>query len=248
VKTGVEIAVRDPSNGGRGWSYVFVFDDPPPLSLYDEVHDAPDLVIDGPLRVIRRTRVRVPIAFWPDATMESTIQFLPDRIVIEGPDRLPRRVRHFARDLRLRLSWDFTAPPGATVHAAPVPSGVAVDGRTDPIEAALDGAPSYWWALALPRDRALVGVFENLDLSGGAPTLPVLFYRDDAEPDPPESYPGSRPGVGWRFDRPGADDPAGTPNRVHLFVLGAFHPGSETGPLDTATRPLEVVTGPGLGD
>jgi len=320
VKKGIEVAVRDATGGGRGWSYVFVFDAPPPLPRFDEVRDVPaaggegeavvtpyyrvrfapvgggafmtelaidgrglghlgpnlldrmksrtegshrllprafrrsesnfsatpDLLIDGPLRVIRRTRVRVPIPFWPDATMDQSVQFLPDQIVMEGPDRLPRRVLHFAWNLRLRLSWDFTAPPGAKVHAAPVPSGVLVDGYTDPVETALDGAPSFWWALSLPKDGALVGVFENADLSGGAPTLPVIFYRDGPAPDPPESEAGSAPGVGWNFDHPGADDPAITPNRIHLFVLDTFRPGAETGPLDTATRPLQVLTGRGL--
>ncbi len=202
-------------------------------------------VIDGPLRAIRKIERRVRLRPWLDARMESTTIHLPDRVILEEPDGVPGAMSNLVRDVTARLYWDFQPPDGSTVFAAPIPKGVPADGKETPVEEALDGLPSAWWALRTPQHGALLAVFQKGAKGGTRSPAPTLLFSDDATPDPPERAPGRRPAIGWQLTNAGRRAGDG-PDQVHLYVLEDFGPGTEKIVLARLGAPLRVKAGPGL--
>ncbi|MFQ5458646.1 MAG: hypothetical protein ACE5FC_09390, partial [Myxococcota bacterium] len=205
--------------------------------------------IDGPLRALRPVERSFHLPWRPDAPVRGMTTFLPDRVIIDDPGRIPPRLGFFARTFEARVSWDFVASPGSRVYCAPVPLGVAANGVTGPAEAAINGVPSTWWALATPRGGALLAIHEHRRRGRLLPAeraYPTLAYRDDQTPAPPEARAGSTPAIGWHLHArpPGAYWEQ--PSRVHLFVLDKFRPGDEKLRLKWIRTPLRVKVGPGL--
>ena len=150
---------------------------------------------DGPIRVVRRSRIRVDIGWGlPSPTIVAEDYFYADHAEAPVYISLPFSLAYVFGDLDVRLYLDFRALDGFRVAAQGLGDGVVVGGRAPPT----DVAPKTTWFLL---DGGQIAFFHRLRFG---PTLGGvdcrLFYVDDPRrEDPPESVPGVRPAIGYRI-------------------------------------------------
>jgi hypothetical protein len=208
--------------------------------------------IDGPVRVIRRTRSRL-ILFWnipsPSAVFDNlyyyssfsfptsvTLPFDAGKIVSEGSFRVSIDSPRLSGQRRYRNSnW---------------PEGVIQDGVMSEAEKKLaaDPRPFTWSATGNPgpdgRDHG--GWFNRLKVMDDNPRFqPRVYYVDDLNhADPPDEEPGSYGNGGYQVsDLQGL--PAGTYTLVSvMYNAPAFAPEDAPRYLDILDHPLRVTVSP----
>jgi len=197
--------------------------------------------IDGPVRVIRRTRNRV-VLFWkipsPSAVQDNFFYgtFFEFPVAIT----LPLDMDTFLSACDLRISLDGEAPAGQWFLNSRNPTPVRMDGKTSPEEAALDLRPADW-SITFGRSPGNRGGWVNrLSIVSNVDLRPELFYVDREEvPDPPEEQPGQIGNVGYQVR-----NLKGLTRGTHilssaLYSFEKYEPGIEKRFLAIEDAPLE---------
>jgi hypothetical protein len=152
---------------------------------------------DGPIRVVRRSRIRVEIGWGlPSPTIFAEDYFYADHAEAPVYISLPFSLAYVFGDLDVRLYLDFRGLDGFRVAADGLPDGsltVGSGGLAGP-----SPTPKTSWFLL---DGGQIAFFHRLRFG---PTLGGidcrLFYVDDpTRRDPPESVVGLRPAIGYRI-------------------------------------------------
>ena len=161
--------------------------------------------IDGPVRVVRRTRNRM-VLFWKIPSPASDIDNVYYRNSFEFPTRveLPFDAKSIFKSGEFRVSTDLDCDEvtGRVFRNENNPVGVTIDGRTDDAERALDARPYDWSSVAGRGENDRGGWLNRLVYDPTiAPIRPVLYYVDDETAlDPPEDYPGQCGDIGYYLE------------------------------------------------
>jgi hypothetical protein len=153
---------------------------------------------DGPIRVVRRSRIGIEIGWGlPAPSIINEDYFYADYAEAPVHISLPFSLAYVFGDLDVRLYLDFLKLDGFRVVAEGLPSGTRIVGSPPTDRAPQDEPRTHWFLL----EGRSVKFFHRLRFG---PTLDRLecrlFYVDDpARPDPPEAVPGSVPGIGYRL-------------------------------------------------
>jgi hypothetical protein len=147
---------------------------------------------EGPIRVIRRARIRTRIGYGlPQPEVMADNIFTDDTFESPSTVRIPFDLRYVLGNLELRSFMDFDDLRNGRVFTrehAPVPIGC------DLPQPPVNGVETNWFGLTGPE-----GTFvQDLLLSPDLRTVKVQLYAvADPAPDPPERVPGNCPGLGY---------------------------------------------------
>jgi len=157
-------------------------------------------VIDGPVRVIRRLRVRINSTVFRIHINTVDVVYYPDYFTMDVPVPMGMMFSwYYQADARMSLDLADDAPPMVFFNEnnAPAP-GVVADGNLSEEEKKLDLRPTKWICLA---GRA-GNVAMRLDQREGSRAYQDIYYRDDVKAiDGPENYPGARGDSGFSMAR-----------------------------------------------
>jgi len=199
--------------------------------------------IDGPVRVLRRTRNRV-VLFWkipsPSALQDNFFYgtFFEFPVAIS----LPFDLDTFLSDASLRISVDLEGHPHQVFINSNNPTPVRMDGKTSALETALDLSPARWSVVYDASQKGSAGMVNRLSISANTPLFPHQYYVDDqTRPDAPESTPGQVGNLGYEVK-----NLKGLTKGTHLltsvlYCFPRYHPGIEARYLAIKDAPLEVV-------
>lgn len=155
--------------------------------------------LDGPVRVLRRTRNRLII--WWKIPSPSAIQdnyFYGTHFEFPISVTLPMDLDAFLSEATLRISVDLKGSPRRVFFNEHNPEPVAIDGRWTAAEAGLDLRPYTWSVLHGTRSNDSAGWFNRLSIGANTPIDPYLYYRDNAQQaDAPEGIPGQVGDLGY---------------------------------------------------
>ena len=157
--------------------------------------------IDGPIRVIRRTRNRI-ILFWniPSPSAIQDNYFYRDSFIFPILVSLPFDLDLFFRKASLRISVDLKSKTLRRFVNEHNRSPVLIDGKKSAAEAALDKRPYGWSAIYGDNPRSPGGWFNRLSMEDSSIT-PQLYYVDEEEnDDPPERSAGQIGNIGYQVD------------------------------------------------
>ncbi len=156
--------------------------------------------IDGPVRVVRRTRNRL-VLFWkipsPSAIQDNFFYgtFFEFPVAVT----LPFDMDTFLSACDLRISLDGEAAAGQWFLNSRNRTPVPMDGEMSSEEERLDMAPADWSITFgnSPGNRG--GWVNRLSIVSNVDLKPDLFYVDQvSRPDPPETFPGQIGNVGYQ--------------------------------------------------
>lgn len=155
--------------------------------------------IDGPVRVLRRTRNRLII--WWKIPSPSAVQdnFFYGRY-FEFPIQvsLPLDLDSFLSEATLRISVDLKGKPEREFINARNRTPVKMDGVPTADEKALDRRPAQWSALYGTRVGNTGGWFNRLTVGANTRIDPWLYYGDDSShADAPEATVGEVGDIGY---------------------------------------------------
>ncbi len=198
--------------------------------------------IDGPVRVIRRTRNRL-VLFWkiPSPSAVQDNYFYGTYFEFPVTVTLPLDMDTFLSECVLRISLDGSTPDGWWFLNSRNPRAVAMDGVWSAEEAAMDTAPAAWSVTFGKAPGHRGGWVNRLTIVSNVDLHPDLFYVDRAtEPDPPENYPGQVGNVGYIVR-----DLKGLTRGTHvlssvLYTFPEYEPGIEKRYLAVKDAPLRV--------
>lgn len=155
--------------------------------------------LDGPVRVLRRTRNRLII--WWKLPSPSAVQdnfFYGNHFEFPISVTLPLDLDTFLSEATLRISVDLKGNPRRVFFNDHNPEPVAIDGSWSEAEAKLDPRPYSWSVLHGTRPNDTAGWFNRLSIGANTPIDPYLYYQDNgAQADPPESSPGQVGDLGY---------------------------------------------------
>jgi hypothetical protein len=209
--------------------------------------------IDGPVRVIRRTRNRLVI--WWKVPSPSALQdnFFYDTF-FEFPISvsLPIDLDDFLSEASLRISVDLKGNPQRRFINNRNTQPVMMDGQSSAEENKLDRRPYSWSVVYGTRSDDTAGWLNRLTIGASTKLRPELYYEDDTKKqDGPEEVPGQVGDVGYFMP-----DLSGLTRGTHLLtsVLYSFpkyQPGLEQKLLAVRDFPLKVtmtrnLPGPGV--
>lgn len=204
--------------------------------------------IDGPVRVIRRTRNRI-ILFWKIPSPSSDI----DNVYYGNQFRFPTRVElpfdtdAVFKSASFRVSTDLLpAAKGRVFRNEHNPDGVVLDGKMSEAEKNLDPAPYKWGCVtgAGPEDSAgwLNRMLYDKEHS---PVHPSLYYIDDEKTtDSPEDVPGEIGDIGYNLEsmiklKKGYFELVSV-----MYHLPSYSPETIQRLLDAVDRPITVSVRP----
>jgi hypothetical protein len=186
----------------------------------------------GPVRAVRRSRHQVAVGLGIRLTAGlAHTYFYPRHVYGPGSLKLPFTPGVLFNEITAFGGVDANAPTGWRYHAAGVPkAGFRINGRMDEGEQAF-ASNGDWFALADEREAILIVTRMSENLASRVPLR--LVYRDDAaQPNPPESVPGSKPLAGYE-GRHVEKLPGGRYEfALRILVLDGFRSGDERVALD----------------
>ena len=157
--------------------------------------------IDGPVRVVRRTKNRQTI-FWKIPTPSVYLDNIYYANVFEFPTRvdMPFDVKTFISNPRFRISTDtLCSVPDRIYLNEKNPQPVSIDGKMSEAELKLDKSPFSWMIIAQQGKGGWLN--RILYDKKSTPAVPYLYYMDDSSSlDPPESDPGQCGEVGYTLE------------------------------------------------
>ncbi len=204
--------------------------------------------IDGPVRVIRRTRSQLNL-FWnipsPSARMDNIYYYNSFAFPIEV--YLPIDVGFIVKEPHFRVSGDSPRLSGQRRYRNNLyPEGVIQDGKMSDLEKKLaaDTRPIVWSSTGTtgPDGKDYGGWFNRILVEGDNPDWrPRVFYIDDADHlDPPDDEPGSYGNGGYQIDGL-TDITAGTYHlESTMYSVPVFEPGMAELYMRILEHPLEI--------
>ena len=199
--------------------------------------------IDGPVRVIRRSRNTFHIAIIPTLRTDLEAAFYRSHFDFDLTGKMPIDADTFVSSAEMRVSVDYNDNVrGATFYTGTYRKGYTFDGKPDglPEMKELSRAPYQWGAIYGFGKDGSDGWFSRM-IPG--PTLPSWFQpfiEDDAERDDrPERVPGVN-NIGFFSDTMKKMKKGPFSIRSYLFRLREFNPQDVTPYLNITDNPIEV--------
>jgi len=205
----------------------------------EDVHEEVIGYTDGPIRVIRRSRLQTKVGMGlssPEGIADE--YFYGDHYGGPSEIRIPFQLARVFGDVDVRIYLDSPEAHGFRVsaedHDAAAVGGSVADGTQRA------GVPRVSWFMLT---RADVGVLHRLRLG---PTLDAveseLFYVDDeARADPPEAVVGLRPGVGYRLTNWGSVERGVHEIRTETYVIDPAEFSPPDAALSRLSSPVRVA-------
>jgi hypothetical protein len=162
----------------------------------DDIHNRVLAYRDGPVRVIRRMSHSVTLIFGIRSPQVQSDDFFY-RDFIENPFhvRFPWVPRVLFGDIKVAVYLDFNDLHKFTLAWSQMNGDGVQIGDAASERQVIDDPPSVQWIAFRGEGRTMV---QTIAPNGDLKLIDRrLYYRDDASPDPPESYPGDRPGIGY---------------------------------------------------
>lgn len=200
--------------------------------------------IDGPVRVLRRTRNRL-VLFWkipsPSAVQDNF--FYPHYFEFPILVTLPLDLDAFLSEATLRISVDLNGQEARSLVNSRNRGPLVLDGKKSDEEGKLDTRPYSWSVVSGLTSQAPAGWFNRLTVGANTPIEPHLYFRDDQTlPDPPEGMVGHFGDVGYEVR-----NLKGLKKGTHrltsvLYWMPRYVPGMEYSYLAIQDSPLQVTT------
>jgi len=194
---------------------------------------------DGPIRIIRRSQMRIRIGFGlPEPRIVAEDFLTAD--TFQGPVlvRLPFDLRYVFGDLVVHIFLDFNGLQGYRIFAAgqePIPVGCGI-----PVPN-LDGVSADWFGMTGPQ-----GTFVHAMRM--SPTMRhvhrSLYLLADPGPDLPEGVAGNCPGVGYTLT--GWQGVGRGTHRIEMIIhaFKNYEWGDEKPFLESLQHPLQITLTP----
>ena len=199
--------------------------------------------IDGPVRVIRRSRNTYHIAIIPTLKTDLEATFYPSHFFMDLTGKMPFDADTFVSHAELRVGVDYNDNVrGATFYTGTYRKGYTFDGNPDGLPAMeeLSRTPYQWGAIYGIGKEKKDGWFSRI-VPG--PTLPAWFHphiEDDAtRDDRPERVPGVN-NIGFYSDRMKEMKEGEFTLRSYLYHIRSFNPENVVPYLNISDNPLEV--------
>ncbi len=189
----------------------------------------------GPLRLIRRSNIRVRLGYGlpqPQVTAENI--FTADTFESPSTVHIPFDLRYVLGDLMLRTYMDFDDLRDYRIFTADREPTAIGCGLPPPH---IDGRPGDWFGMSGPE-----GTFVHV-LRMGAALQGVrrrLIAVADRTPDPPERVSGNCPGVGYTLDHWEGIGRGTYWSDVIVRTFAQFKPGDERDFLRALDHPLQA--------
>ncbi len=219
------------------------------VSRNEEDFTSVDLAyIDGPIRVIRRTRNRMVLFLsipTPSAIMDNV--YYRDFFSIPSEVNIPFNVGLVLKKAALHTSIDLKPQTGTRrFYNSNNPEGVEIDGHPSEQEEQLDRSPFVWTAQAVndPENNRHFGWVKRLRIDKEVADIvqPALYYRDDLKtPDPPETHAGHYGDVGFIINDLTRLESGVYQLEILMYCVPEYEPGDEAACLKILDRPLTTT-------
>ncbi len=185
----------------RGWVKLFGF-----ISLSTDecswtsrYHGA----VDGPVRVIRRTKSSFTVAMIPSVRFDTELVFYPDHFEVAITGRLPFDLETIAPTGGFAVYADYNdAVKGAKFYTGSYTAGITFDGtpKAEPSYEVLSRIPYVWGAVYGLGPKKNLGWFSRVVPGYNVPQkyAPQVF-DNDRQNNPPEKFPGVHE-IGFKVD------------------------------------------------
>ncbi|MEW5944931.1 MAG: hypothetical protein AB1742_01905 [bacterium] len=200
--------------------------------------------IDGPVRVIRRTKNQM-FLFWKIPTPASVIDnvyyynfFLWPTVV-----DVPFDVGKLLKNCEFRVVTDgHSNSMGRIFVNSNNPGGVVMDGRMSDAEKNLDLSP-YKWSVVYGTSEGDTGAWMNrLVYDHSVEAQPMLFYVDDLSvKEPPEREPGYFGAIGYDLKNMETLKAGQWKLTSIMYNIPVYRPGDEAAYLNILDHPVEVT-------
>ncbi|MCP4756481.1 MAG: hypothetical protein GY866_36920 [Proteobacteria bacterium] len=218
------------------------------FSRHEEDFTSVDVAyIDGPVRVVRRTRNRMDLVFsipTPSAIIDSI--FYREFFLFPTEVDVPFDIGFIVDNIQFRTSVDLTeAARGRVFYNSNSSVGTVFDGEMSDDEKRLDDKPFDWMAQVQKYGQVNVAWVNRLIVESEADSLKLfLYYNDDSSvDDPPEEHRGHFGDTGFIIDDlPGLE--GGNYRLVSfMYCVPGYEIGMEKAYLDIVDTPLVVSRG-----
>ncbi|MCW5828727.1 MAG: hypothetical protein KIT79_05375 [Deltaproteobacteria bacterium] len=206
--------------------------------------------VDGPVRVIRRTKNSYTITVVPTVRFDTELVFYPHHFEVAITGRLPFDLRRVAPSGGFGVYVDYNdAVKGAQFYTGAYTEGVTFDGtpKTEPTPEVLGRVPYVWSALYGVGPGRNLGWFSRVVPGFNVPTkYAPQINDDDRAANPPESYPGVHE-IGFKVDS--LDEMQGGRFAISsvLYRTKDWSPADVQSLLDVVDKPLLVELSPADG-
>lgn len=199
--------------------------------------------IDGPVRVIRRSRNTYHIAIIPTLRTDLEASFYFSHFDFDLTGKMPINADTFVSHAELRVSVDYNDNVrGATFYTGTYRKGYTFNGKPDglPKSSQLSRAPYQWGAIYGFGKDGKDGWFSRMIPGPTLPTWFQPFVEDDAErDDSPERVPGVN-NVGFYSDKMKKMKSGPFSLRSYLFRIHEFDSKDVSPYLNITDNPLEI--------
>jgi hypothetical protein len=204
---------------------------------------------DGPVRVILRTKSSVKfigIFRTPSAAVENiyyeNISVIPFRIRLFFSVKTFQKLIGYAK---VRGTADFRDIHGWRIKTDVGPDcWFDVDGKMDEIEKSAENKNFSWFLVSGPPGAFMIRLIADRMPDGSVQETPIksrLFYiDDDLSRDPPESFPGQSPDVGFWLDGLENLEKGILYFYAISYIINDYTDGKEKEYLNILDKPLEV--------
>ena len=201
-------------------------------------------IIDGPVRVIRRTDNRmILVGRLPTPSSVSEQIYYYDSFVFPIIVNVPISLDTLMLDTWLRVTSESAFPPKTKFYNANNLKGVLVDGKMSDAEKNLNHA-SYNWQVVAFNDPPATGAWLNrLDFDKKkTPARIELYYVDDVnDKDAPDEFPGQIGNLGYYIKDVHKLGAGQHLISTIMYNLTSYKPGDEKKVLSVLDKPLKMT-------
>ena len=200
--------------------------------------------IDGPVRVIRRTKNQMYI-FWKIPAPASVIDNIYYYNFFLWPTavNVPFDVGKLLRECEFRVITDSNSRSmGRIFLNSNNLKGVVVDGKMSEAEKTLDLSP-YKWSVLYGTKEGDTGAWMNrLIYDENVKAQPMLFYMDDITvKEPPEREPGYFGAIGYNLKNMETLTAGEWKLTSIMYNIPIYRPGDEAEYLNIIDHPIEIT-------
>ncbi len=206
--------------------------------------------VDGPVRVIRRTKNSYTIAMIPSVRFDTELVFYPDHFEVAITGKLPFDLATVAPKGGFAVYADYNdAVKGAKFYTGSYTKGIVFDGtpKTEPSQEVLGRIPYVWGAVYGLGEKKDSGFFSRVVPGYNVPTqYAPQVIDDDKKNNPPENFPGVHE-IGFKVDT--LDEMKGGRFAISsvLYRIRDWEPKDAQWLLDVIDSPLSVELSPADG-